>query len=206
MPESPTRYRASRQFLWFALVAVAISVVSGWVALRWEYAWIAASLALASAILLFLLALQPVIEIHGTYLRVGKRQISWSKIRRLDCAASMPLVMRVTLADNKAVILVYLGDAESVASLVRQLRAHSREALIDGVPYRQFWGEELQTAIPDPVQAIPAPRYPLLLENDEAEVERMFQRLRSGGKLEDGGPNPKGSGPKPSPRTSGDGQ
>ena len=204
MAESPKRYRASRQYLWFALVAVAISLFSGWVALRWDYAWIAASLALASAILLFLLALQPAIEIHGTHLRVGKRQITWSKIRRLDRVALMPLVMRVTLADHKEVMLVYAGDAESVASLVRQLRAHSREALIDGVPYRQFWGEELQTAMPEPVQAIPVPRYPLLLEDDEAEVERMFQRLRSGGKLEDGGPNPKGSGPKPSPRTSGD--
>ena len=80
MDESPKRYRAPRQFLWLALVAVAISVFSGWVALRWEYAWIAASLALASAILLFLLALQPPIEIHGTHLRVGKREIAWDRV------------------------------------------------------------------------------------------------------------------------------
>ena len=200
------RFRASRQFVWLALVAVGIAVFSGSVALRWDYAWIAASLALASAILLFLLALQPAIEIYASHLKIGRRQISWAKIRRLDRAARMPLVMRITLADRKEVMLIYAGDAESVNSLVLQLRSHSREALIDGVPYREFWGDEL-SAISDQAQVMPAPRYPLLLEDDEAEVERMFQRLRSGGKLEDGGPNPQGPGPNaPTPKTSGEGQ
>ena len=30
-------------------------------------------------------------------------------------------------------------------------------------------------------KTVPAPRYPLLLPEDEAEVERMFQRLKSVG-------------------------
>ena len=52
----------------------------------------------------------------------------------------------------------------------------------DGVPYRQFWGEATVGAVAK--KQLPPPRYPLLLPDDEAEVERMFQRLKSVGHLD----------------------
>ena len=186
------RYRASRQFLWAACAALAIATISGWVALRWEYAWIAAFLALATAILLLLLALQPAVEIFETHLRMGRRAIPWTQIRRVDRAAVMPLVVRLTLADRQHVILVYGGDPASVARLLRDLRRHSREALIDGVPYRQFWGEPARAA-GSGRRPMPPPRYPILLAADEAEVERLFRQLKTAGRLEPESPSPKSS-------------
>ena len=59
--------------------------------------------------------------------------------------------------------------------------AATREALLDGIPYRQFWGEPATPA--DKKQAAPA-RYPILRPADEDEVERMFQRLKAVGRLD----------------------
>jgi hypothetical protein len=55
----------------------------------------------------------------------------------------------------------------------------SRFFLGDGIPYRQFWGESADG------KQIPPPRYPLLRPEDEDEVERMFQRLKSVGRLDE---------------------
>ena len=77
------------------------------------------------------------------------------------------------------------------------LRRFSREALLDGVPYREFWGELAAVAratepakkrsseSSDADQDVSAPlRYPVLRSEDEEEVERLFQRLKSVGHLE----------------------
>lgn len=79
-------------------------------------------------------------------------------------------------------MLIYAGDPDSSNSLLRHLRRYSREALIEGVPYRQFWGE---AAPSNSERKHPVPKqYPLLLAEDEAEVERLFQRLKSVGHID----------------------
>jgi hypothetical protein len=191
MPAPITRYRPSRQFLWAGLVALAIAVFSGWVALQWQYAWIAAGLALATVILLFLMALTPVVEVYESHVRMGSRSIPWGQIRRLDRLMLVPLLVRLTTSDKKQSFLFYAGDSDSANSLLRHLRRFSREALIDGVSYKQFWGEAIAAA-PEPKQ-LPPPRYPLLLAEDEAEVERLFQRLKNVGYLDQTSPGPKSS-------------
>lgn len=178
-----TRYRASRQFFWFALIALAIAIFSAWIALRFPYAWISAGLAFATSIVIFLLAACPKIEVYETQLKVGRRNIPWAQIRRLDRIALVPLVVRLTLVENKHVFLVHAGDPEAANSLLRQLRRHSREALIDGVPYRQYWGESLPAPAGER-KAPPPKRYPLLLASDEEEIERLFQRLKSVGHID----------------------
>jgi hypothetical protein len=53
--------------------------------------------------------------------------------------------------------------------------------LIDGVSYDEFWGEEdsgAQGKLGRPI------RYPLLRQDDEAEIERLLQRLKSVGHLD----------------------
>jgi hypothetical protein len=196
VPASITRYRPSRQFVWAGLVAVAIAAFSCWVALRWEYAWIAAGLAFASAFVSFLMGFAPTIEIFDSHLKFGSRSIPWGQIRRLDRATLVPLLVRLTLADNRTTLLFYAGDPESTNSLLRSLRRMAHEALIDGVPYKQFWGEPAGSL--DRKQLPPPPRYPLLLPDDEAEVERLFQRLRIVGNLDQAGSTPKASTPKTS--------
>lgn len=183
MPSPITRYRASRQFFWSGLIALGIAVFSGWVALRWPYAWISVGLAVATAIFLFLLAACPKIEVYEGQLRVGRQNIPWVQIRRLDRIALVPLIVRLTLVEGKRVFLVHAGDPEGANSLLRQLRRYSREALIDGVPYRQFWGESLPS-LSGQRKADPPKHYPLLLAQDEEEVERLFQRLKSVGHID----------------------
>jgi hypothetical protein len=182
-----------------ATTGVALSV---WSALRWDPAslldvapwmphglgsalspaWIAAVLFAIPAAALFLLAFHPSVEIYETHLKTGRRRIPWNQIRRLDQTGwNVPLLVYITLNEERRVLLIHPGDFDSSASLLRHLRRHSREALLDGVPYRQFWGEPPSAA---PAQIAPPPRYPLLRPEDEQEVERMFQRLKSVGHLE----------------------
>jgi hypothetical protein len=193
-----------------AIAAAAGAAISVWSALRWDPAWlldaapwiprdlgsalnpalnpswfspswVAAVLFVIPAVVLFLLAFLPPLEIHETYLKMGSRQIPWSDIRRLDQTGwNVPLIVHLTLTGERRVLLIHPGDFDSSASLLRHLRRHAREALLDGVPYRQFWGEPPAAAPPQ----IAPPRYPLLRPDDEEEVERMFQRLKSVGHLE----------------------
>ena len=131
-----------------------------------------------SAGILFYLARRPAVEIHETHLQIGRRSVPWMDIRRLDRTGWLsPLLIHVTLFDNSRILLVYPGDVDSANSLLRHLRRSSREALIDGVPYRQFWGESAAGVIEGKPLASPA--LPLLRPEDEAEVERLYQRLKT---------------------------
>ena len=78
-----TCYSPSRHYLSAGLVAVVLAVFSGWVAVQWAPAWVAAVLFIASASILLVLALQPAIEVYEHHLALGKKIIPWSDIRRL---------------------------------------------------------------------------------------------------------------------------
>lgn len=179
-----------------ALLAFGGSALAAWIALgspvlwnapAWPVSlntanpvWIAAGLFLLTAAVLAMAALRPAIEIHETHLVIGRRAIPWSEIRRIDQTGwTSPLAVYLTFAGPHREMLVYPGDPESCTGLLRHLRRFAREALIDGIPYRQFWGE----SAPEPRQ-MPPPRYPLLRAEDEEEVERMFQQLKAVGRID----------------------
>jgi hypothetical protein len=182
VPLPITRYQVSNLYLWAGFVALALTGLSFWMSFVWPLAWIATALFLISAVLVLYLALRPAIEIYDSHMKIGQASIPWKHIRRLDRSSNVPLMVRLTLSDKTRILIVYPSDPGSSGSLLRQLRRHSREALIDGVPYRQFWGEPANEK--SSRKAAPAPRYPLLLPNDEAEVERMFQRLKTVGHID----------------------
>ncbi len=171
-----------RQYAWAGLVALLLSGVSAWLSLTSPLCWIATGLLLASAGVVFYLASRAPVEIYDSHVKIGRTAIPWKQIRRLDRSATTPLIVRLTLADKGKHLIIYPGEPEASSGLLRNLRRYSREALIDGVPYRQFWGEALTAA--GAKKQLPAPRYPLMLPEDEAEVERMFQRLKSVGHLD----------------------
>ncbi len=178
-----SRYLPSRHYLSAGFIALGLAAFSTWVGFRWTPAFIPAVLFLLTAALVLFIAFQPPIEIHETHLKVNKKIVAWNQIRRLDRTGWVsPLVVHVTLLDDRKILLIYPGDLDSANSLLRHLRRYSREALIDGVPYRQFWGGALNAA-PERKQ-LPSPRYPLLRPEDEAEVERMFQRLKAVGHID----------------------
>jgi hypothetical protein len=175
-------YPPSRHYLSAGIAAVVLAVFSGWVALQWSPAWIAAVLFIGSAAILLVLALQPSVEVYEHHLALGKRVIQWSEIRRLDRTSWIsPLVVQLTLTGERRLTLVYPGDIDSGKSLLRHLRRCARNALIDGIPYKQFWGEALPS---QERRHLPSPRYQLLRPEDEAEVERLFQRLKTVGHLD----------------------
>jgi hypothetical protein len=146
---------------------------------------IPAALFLLSAVFLLLMAFLPAVALHEGYLSLGRRIIPWMDIRRVDRPFSWvsPLIVRLTLFDDSRVFLVYSGDLDSCNSLLRNLRRLSRDALIDGKPYRQFFGEALAPP-PERKQPPPPPRYRILRPEDEAEVERLYQRLKTVGNLD----------------------
>lgn len=173
-----SRYVSSRHYLHAGLAALGLAAFSGWFGWTWAPAYLAAALFLLSACLLFYLVSRPAVEIHEAYLAIGRRRIPWGDICRLDRTGWLsPLIVHITLFDNSRVLLVYPGDLDSANSLLRHLRRSAREALIDGVPYRQFWGETAPGASES--KALPSPRYHLLRPEDEAEVERLYQRLKT---------------------------
>lgn len=177
------RYTPSRQYLTAGLVAAALAVVSAVFATEWIIALVGAILFFLSAISVMLLAFRPSIEIQEQYLAVGRRAIPWTEIRRVDRTGWIsPLAVFVTLATGERLLLVYPGDLDSANSLLRHLRRYSREALIDGIPWTEFWGESpvsaSETSDPGVV------RQPLLRAEDEAEVQRLFHLLKTVGHLD----------------------
>ncbi len=181
------RFTPSRVYISLTLFAVCGAVFSAWNALRWSPSWIAAGLFAISALLMIAVTLRPVVEIHETHLAIGRMQIPWREIRRIDQTGwNTPLAVMLTLRSQQRIMLLYPGDLDSSSSLLRHLRRFSREALLDGIPYREYWGEHAmaETASDKDADAAAPARYPLLNAEDEEEVERLFQRLKSVGHLE----------------------
>jgi len=197
------RFAPSRFYISLTLFAVCGALFSAWNALRWTPSWIAAGLFAISALLLAVVALRPVVAIYETHLAIGGILIPWRDIRRIDQTGwNTPLAVTLTLRDQQRLLLLYPGDVDSSSKLLGHLRRFSQEALLDGIPYREYWGEQAvaeltahssagpasdaavdATSDKDVQSAAPA-RYPLLCVEDEAEVERLFQRLKSVGHLE----------------------
>lgn len=175
-----TRYSPSKQYFPAAWIALALAAFSAWVGFHWAPALVPTALFVGSSLALFFLASRPPIEIHETRLIIGKRAVNWQDIRRVDRTGWVsPLIVKLTAAGNRRLLIIYPGDLDSANSLLRQLRRFSREALIDGIPYRKFWGEA-EGARP----AAPAARYPLMRPEDEAEVERLYQQLKTVGRID----------------------
>lgn len=176
------RYLPARHYLSFGIVALGLAVFSGWVGLSWPPAFLACAFFLVGGGSLVVLGYQPVIEIHPHHLMIGARVVHWMDVRRVDRTRWIsPLVLRLTLFDDSRITLFYPGDVDSCRALLRHLRRSCRDALIDGVPYRQYWGEITSESDAQPSSR---PRYRVLRPEDEAEVVRLYQRLKAVGYLD----------------------
>ena len=181
------RYSPSRNYRTASAVALGLAGCCVWFGLSWSPAWIAVVLFLLSGALLAFLALLPPIEVHSHYLRVGKRAIPWGDIRRVDRTGWIsPLIVKLALVEEQVMTLVYPGDLDSSNALLQSLRRAAHHALIDGVPYQEFWGtgDEASPMSPEGRKQLASPKYKLLLEEDEADVERLYQRLKTVGHLD----------------------
>lgn len=183
------RFIPSRRYASLTLFAISSALFSTWMGLRWAPSWIAAALFAASAVGLAYIALRPVLEISETHLSIGRRAIPWSEIRQVDQTGwHSPLAVHLTLASGERILLLYPGDYDGCGSLLRHLRRFSRNAQLDGTPYRQFWGEP--PAAPKHARET-VQKYPVLPPEEEEEIERMLQRLRTVGHIDSRGSDEK---------------
>ena len=93
-----------------------------------------------------------------------------------------PLGVYLQLENKERIFLVHAGDLESGTQLLRHLRKHSYRALLDGIPHDDVWRDT--SAAKQPAPQLPSPKYKLVSDDDEAEVERMFQQLKSAGRID----------------------
>jgi len=178
------RFTPSRSLHTVAVVALAIAAGSFWGAAHWPQAAILGILAAAAAGGLAYLASRPAIELTAQYVKIGPRKTMWADIARLDRTGwFFPLIIRMTLVDGEQIWLVYAGSTTSSNRLLRLLFRSARGAALDGTPQ-----QALQAAALAQRKVAAPPRYRLLREEDELEVERLYQRLKTVGNLD-----PKGS-------------
>jgi len=177
-----SRYVPARHYVSFGVVATALAGFSAWLGLSWTPAFCPALLFFVIAAMLLALAFRPVIKVCDAHLEVGKRVIPWQDVRRVDRTGWIsPLVVKLTLYDDETVVLVYPGEVDCCKHLLRTLRQMATGAVIDNVPYRQYWGEML--GVGDAKQ-IAAPRYRVLRPEDEEEVERLYFLLKTVGHID----------------------
>ncbi len=176
-----TRFAPSKHFVYMGTVAILLGLMSAWVAWQWSPAIVPAALFFASALLLFWLSMHPVIEVTDRELAIGKKTIPWSSITRIETTGLLtPLVMKLTVDKGRKVLLIFAGDLESSGRLREMLCNCAPHALLDGAPQRQ---RQAIIAVRNGATS-EVERHPILTLEDEAEVERMFQRLREVGHLD----------------------
>jgi hypothetical protein len=169
-------------------VALGLALLSGVVAYYFAPAVVATILFCLGSAILGYLASRPVVELHPHHLRVGHRVIPWAEILRVDRTGWIsPLIVHLSLTDGGRMLMIYPGDYETSNQLLRGLRRGAANALIDGVPYSQFWSEPVAAVVEEEDASNPAPssrRYPLLRPEDEADIERLYLRLKAVGRLD----------------------
>jgi hypothetical protein len=176
-------YLASRGCWWAGVGVCAVAASAGWAAWEWLPALIVSVPLGAAGVALCYLGLRPPIELCADHLQVGRRTIRWADIRRVDRLYSrFPLLIRLRLTTGRRVFLVFCGDRDSANGLLRNIRRMAKAAFIEGRPYREFWGEALP-AVTERRRLAPQ-RYRLLLPEDEAEVERLYQQLKTAGRID----------------------
>ena len=194
----PSRQYA--RFGWAALAGSMVCVLCGFGA---PLAFIPALLCILTAAAIFWLAARPPIRLGETQFNIGERCVAWREVREINrsrfnnAGFISPLILHLKLTNGRSRLLVYPGEAERVERLLKMLRKHSHLASFDGVPYRDYWmwndpaGDEDRPALPP----ASAPPVHLFSREDEEEIERLYQKLKTVGRLDSrsskDSPNPK---------------
>jgi len=169
-----TRYEPSRNYFLLAGLALALGGFSGWVATRWYLAAIPAGVFAALGLLNLFLALRPTIEVRNGGITVGRRHIPWHEIAHVQRTGWIsPLILWLILRDGDRKLLIYPGALDGSRRLFEDLSRRLARTWEEGyIPPRDSRGA------PIPMKG------PLLSSEDEADVERLFQRLKTVGHLE----------------------
>ncbi len=184
MEASVEIYHPSRVYARAAWIAVAGTAVCALCGLRAPFAFIPGGLCFLTALLLFWLAMRPVIRVGENQFNIGERAIAWREVREINSSRFVsPLVLRLKLTNGRRKLLVFPGDHGRIATLIAQLRKNAYLASFDGVAYRDFWTWASLTGLPGdaPVSEQPVR---MLTRDEEDEIERMYQTLKTAGRLD----------------------
>jgi len=175
------RFSPSRVYSIAALAGLIMAGFSVWCALRWWPAWIPTGLLFGSVAGVIWIALRPSVEVNSSHLVVGRRTIAWDEVQRVDQTNWVtPMVVDLTLRTGPRLRVIYPGRAEQCGLLLRLIQQRATQALINGVPHRRIFGAPPS---PKPEKTAP-PRPRFLSDQDEADVERMLNILKSAGRLD----------------------
>ena len=178
-----TRYAPARHYISFGAISLALAGITGWFGFTLTRGLlIPSAVFLLSSVILLALAMRPAIRVYDAHIEIGKRVIPWQDIQRVDRTGWLsPLVVRLTLFDDETLTVIYPGEVDYCKHVLRTMRQMSTSALIDGIPYRQYWGEML--GMSENRQLAP-PQHRVLRLEDEEEVERLYFLLKTVGHID----------------------
>jgi hypothetical protein len=184
MEPSVEVYQPSRLYAragWIAVAGTAVCVLCG---LRAPLAFIPGGLCTLTAVVLFWLSARPVIRVGENQFNIGERAIAWREVREINSSRFVsPLVLWLKLTNARRKLLIFPGEPERIAHLIAQLRKNSHLATFDGVAYRDFWTWASLTGLPGDAPVLDQP-VRMLSQDEEDEIERMYQTLKTDGRLD----------------------
>jgi hypothetical protein len=188
-------YRPSPMYARVAWAALAGSLLCLLCALRAPLAAVPASLCAITAIGLFWLATRPEIRLGDSQFNIGERAIAWREVRQIKTNRLIarlvvsPLVLELKLTNSRRKALIFPGERDQIARLVFQLRKNCFLASFDGIP----WQDQVEVERAEEMsrkrerKSYPSPPVHVLKPEDEEEIERMYQRLKSVGHIDSRG-------------------
>jgi hypothetical protein len=169
---------------WAALGGVIISVLCGF---RAPLAFIPGFLCAITSAVLFWLSARPPVRTGESQFNIGERAIAWREVREINSSRFLsPLILKIRLTNARHLTLIYPGEPERIEQLLFQLRKNSQLASFDGVAHRDYWtwlslngSQNENTVLEQPVRMLSA--------EEEDEIERLYQKLKTVGRLDSRG-------------------
>jgi hypothetical protein len=177
-------YEPSRLYARAGWLAVAGSVVCILCGLRAPLSFIPGALCAITAGFLFWLNARPVIRVGENQFTIGERAIAWREVREINSSRfKSPLVLLLKLTNSRKKLLIFPGEPARIAHLTALLRKNAQFASFDGVAYRDFWTWTTIAGLPGAAPVLDQP-VKMVSAEEEDEIERMFQTLRTAGRLD----------------------
>ncbi len=177
------RYLPARQHRLAGIVALAFAVFSFWCGTQWPLAFIPAAMFLGSSAALCYLATRPAIEVNRSGIKIGPQSFRWREVERIEPTAwASPLMLRILLKDGRWIRLIYPGDTDAIESLLEQMKRLTRQPSADELASHQYSGDVI--SLSSRPEQPSSRRSRLLRSEDEADVERLYQRLKTAGHLD----------------------
>lgn len=173
---------------WAALAGALICALCG---LRAPLAFIPGLLCALTSGALFWLWKRPPIRLGDTQFNIGERAIAWREVREINNSRFVsPLILNIKLTNSRHKLMIYPGEPERIEKLMWQLRKNSYMATFDGVSHRDYWA---WAAVAQARGESPPPEQPVRMvsSDEEDEIERMYQKLKTVGRLDTRSPESK---------------